>query len=395
MTKNKIIFVFAIVLTTGVCIFYKLHILSNKTLTVYEKNVSTSSSVKTIKKIAILLVNFNTAANDRQMSVADMSKLAFSAPDSLAAYWKEVSNGKWAIMGKVFDGITVRQASSSCTLDSNNKWGDEALAVAKKQGIDLSQYDYLVFAAKLPPLCPSMSSPIGEKGNRSFINIDRDLPAKYNKQSFFHEMGHMLGNLQHAGTMKCPLGIKNQQYELVNCEGDEYGDFYDAMGGQSRFNNKEWFYRQFNAYHKAELGFITAEHIKKVTQDGEYDLVSSEKEESGIQLIQIPLKNMHLQARPPAGSYFLYLDQRSNYGVFDKFEIDDPVVKGVSVYLGHTYQPKTPDEIRNSPIYRLILDDNSMSLAPGKSYTDPTQQVTLTTVSDKNGKARVKIQFSY
>ena len=328
-----------------------------------------SGAAKQKKKLAVILFNFQDWKNER-WTVDQVRQATFTGPNSLNAYYKEVSLGEIEFVGKlredgdVFGWITLPMNSAqcgcySCTMPD----GGPVRTELAKQGIDLSGYDFLQFMA------PCFGSGLGYIGGSwSFTGSLGHIQI--------HEMGHNLGSM-HAHALWCSGGASIGS----DCHCSEYGDLFDVMG---------WDTHHMNAYEKGlnnhDLTWLDPKNVVKATSDGAYSIYPIELPTSMPQRVDVPSGY--------GGNYVL--EYRQNYG-FDNFGSSHPVVKGVL--------------IRHTPLSSanyctaggsLLLDMtpstyanfNDAALGVGKSYTDTKNSVTIKTLSADSTNAVVDIRLS-
>jgi chitodextrinase len=161
----------------------------------------------------------------------------------------------------------------------------------------------------------------------------------------------------------------------ANCTSSEYGDPFDIMGSAST--------RHADNYHLAQMGFFGAADKQDVTTTGTYQLGVADLSSSTPKVLRL--------ARAGTGTWF-YLEYRQPYGsYFDNFGSSDPAVTGVTIRLGYDYS-----NLSQSQLLDTTPGTSSYSDAPlgaGRSVSDPTANVSFTTVSLSSTGATVQISF--
>lgn len=132
-------------------------------------------------------------------------------------------------------------------------WAEAADQAAAAAGVDLSRYRYRIYVLPTEIAYACNFAGLGNLGCgtfcRSWIAIcDR-------AGTYVHELGHNLG-MEHAGTDLDNNGSID----------DEYGDASCSMGS-GRFG-----WRQFNAPHKIQMGWVPWERTVAVTESGVHEV---------------------------------------------------------------------------------------------------------------------------
>lgn len=112
---------------------------------------------------------------------------------------------------------------------------------------------------------------------------------------YAHEIGHNLG-MAHASGKLCAHG----EFSPLSgrCQDVEYFDPLDTMGWH-------WEFRHFSSHRKAQLGWISPDHVQQVGGSGTYTVVPQEQPLPGIQSLLIPI---------PGTSESYHLEVRSDFG---------------------------------------------------------------------------------
>jgi chitodextrinase len=161
----------------------------------------------------------------------------------------------------------------------------------------------------------------------------------------------------------------------ANCTSSEYGDPFDIMGSAST--------RHADNFHLAQYGYFTSADTQDVTTGGQYQLGVVDQSASTPKVLRV--------ARTGTSTY-LYLEYRQPYGTyFDNFGSSDPAVTGVTVRLGNAYSSLTQSQLLDTTPGTSGFSD--APLAVGRSVTDPTSNVTLTTVSLSSTGATVGVSY--
>ena len=279
---------------------------------VVEGGFGTAAVPHGIKKLAVVLVKFS---DDPSMphTVQQMREWAFTAPDSVNNYYREISRGRVGLTGHlsasgdVVDWVNV-PPSSSC-----GEAVDAANVALEQQDFDLTPYDNVMYIMPgMAPLCASHAW-----DNRSVITwVEKLIMA--------HELGHNFG-IGHADGWSCqePVVSSSAAPPLhvplsSNCSLVGYADTFDIMGLG---------YRHTSPFHKWTLDYLAPSNLAVWSASGDFTLAPSELNTTAMQMLRVP--------RPAAGDgSFFQLEVRRPMGLFDNFAPSDPVVDGVSVRLG-------------------------------------------------------------
>ncbi|MFZ4516003.1 MAG: M12 family metallo-peptidase [Acidimicrobiia bacterium] len=154
-------------------------------------------------------------------TLADARSRLFGATNSVAAYFREATDGGIVLTGDVLGWYTVT-TTDTCDWQT---WTAQAQAAAIAAGVNMSQYQEIVTAGPFRLSCPFAG--IGNVGTSgAYINGGPSLVV------VAHEMGHNFG-LHHASTLRC---TKNGVTVVLSdaCTRAEYGDPYSAMGSSGR-----------------------------------------------------------------------------------------------------------------------------------------------------------------
>jgi len=341
----------------------------------------------TALRTLVLLMNFRDAPFE-PFTPDDARSRLFLGPDSVDAWYREMSEDALSLTGKVRpDGdvlgwFTVPyDGAGACDF---GVWSDAARVAAEAAGADLGGYDreVYVFPGGVTS-CGFIGTATVSAPAKVWMNGNLD-------QAFLaHELSHNFG-LLHASGLRCvdftgrpiPLG--------EHCEPDEYGDPFDPMG-----NNQRSLPRHLGNFHKEKVGFLQADEAPDgttltVTTDGVYVLTPSEQPLPGsVQTLRIP--RPYAPAAPTP--FYLYLDFRQPFGTFfDDFAGDDPAVTGVAVRLG-------PDVATFGQAYLLDMTPENYlfqdaTLAEGRSFLDGPNGITVTVLDVSPAAATVAITIA-
>jgi regulation of enolase protein 1 (concanavalin A-like superfamily) len=227
----------------------------------------------------VMLVNLQNVTV--ACSVAQVSNTMFGTTYSVDSLYRETSYGNVWFTGNVVGPYTINYSTTPC---DGWAWADAADQAATAAGVNLANYTRKVYV--LPGgTCIYGSGTIG--GNPSYSWIG-DCGGN---DVYAHELGHNL-DMHHSGTDQNNDGVINE----------EYGDVSDFMG----YGAVGW--RQINAPHKAQMGWMPQTKITTITAGGIFQVSALELNPASAPFAQAYLINV------PGSSESYYLSARRRIG---------------------------------------------------------------------------------
>jgi chitodextrinase len=319
-------------------------------------------AVSGTKSVVVLLFNFS---NDgaQPWTQASVVGTVFDAtegsPNSVNEYLQDASYGQLSLTGDVHGWYTIDATNAGCAYTT---WASQARSKATAAGVNLSAYQYVVYAFPSATSC-GWAGLAYLPGTSSWINGAMTLRV------VSHELSHNLG-VHHASTLACSTSGAPSTFGTT-CSQSEYGDPFTVMGSAQTRHHVNW--------HRAQLGWLP--DVQTVTASGTYLLTPAEL--SGTPRMVRVARN--------DGTY-LNLEFRRPWGIFDNFSASDPVVNGVSIRIA----PATTSIVQSK-----LVDANpstssfsDAALGVGKTVVDPLTGVSITTVSVGPAGASVSIQLA-
>ena len=206
-------------------------------------------------------------------------------------------------------------------------------------------------------------------GPHSWINGK----VKMNLYVATHELGHNFG-AHHAATLRCTQNGTRVAFSR-SCTSDEYGDPFDIMGGAGSYANTF----HLNNWHRRQVGGLTTADQQTITANGNYTVAVAQVAGGTPRILRV--------ARP--GGDFYHLEYRRPYGLFDPFSGTAPVVNGVSIRIAPNTQ-RIPSQLIDTTPETTSFSD--AALAAGRTFHDPVNGITITTLSIGSSSARVRVQ---
>lgn len=322
----------------------------------------------------VILVNFQDDPRE-PFTVEEASSFVFGEASD---FIHENSYGQTWLAGDVHGWYTL-PTTTTC---SDTVIREEADAIASVNGVNLADYDRIVYVYPNDNCGLGGQSTVGGNPSRAYVYVFPDL------RIFDHELGHSLG-LHHSHGMNCNGAVIGS-----DCNEIEYGDRLDIMGGREL---------HFNSFQKERLGWLNygdSPPIAIAQTDETFQLTPYEENSTGLHALKI-FRDLDPVTGQPR---YYYLEYRQLLG-FDAVLQQDPyanvenIVNGVVLHLGtvgdglHAENSSflldmTPDT-STSPV--LDLDDPA--LTSGRSYSDPTAGVTISTDWTDETGATVSVSF--
>ena len=298
------------------------------------------------KSVAVLLFNFSNNLA-QPWTPAAVQGVVFDNANSVDEYLRDASYGQLSLTGDVHGWYTIDASNAGCAYTT---WASQARAKATAAGVNLSAYQYVVYAFPQAGSC-GWAGLAYLPGTSSWINGAMTLRV------VSHELSHNLG-VHHASSLACTSSGTPTTFGGT-CSQSEYGDPFTVMGGASTRHHVNW--------HRAQLGWLP--DVQTVSASGTYLLTPAEI--SGTpRLVRVARSD---------GTY-LNLEFRQPWGtLFDNFSASDPVVNGVSIRIA----PATTSIVQSK-----LVDANpststfsDAALGVGKTVVDPLTGVSITTLS--------------
>ena len=311
---------------------------------------------------------------------------------SFAAYYNEVSYGKYQVTGTVIGPYPF----SMTTCDTSGM----ATAVEK---MITGTYNHLIYYFTATNLCDFGG--LGEEGSalkpakRTWMNGSLSCVV------LMQEPGHNLG-LMHANTMKC--GTSSFSATPSSCTITEYGSSMSTMGGGCK---------QFNAYERWYMNWLSGCNGVKTPANGTFNLLPLEANCSGgtgIQVLQVPFPATLTVSDPQSTNTAVnlnnyYVELRAAGGTFDAYATRVPT-SGV-VFTAPTVFIYASDNVRvpttssrgtvsqQNSVWTELLNMNPSSNAfaglttAGQSFVDPAGGPTITLTSISATGATVTVSY--
>jgi chitodextrinase len=314
---------------------------------------ATAAAVTGPKSVAVLLFNFsnNTA---QPWTTAHVRGVVFDNANSVDEYLRDASYGQLSLNGDVHGWYTIDASNAGCAYTT---WASQARSKASAAGVNLSAYQYVVYAFPQASSC-GWAGLAYLPGTSSWINGAMSLRV------VSHEVSHNLG-VHHASTLACSTGTFTG-----SCSQSEYGDPFTVMGAAQTRHHVNW--------HRAQLGWLP--DVQTVTASGTY-LVTPAELSGTPRLVRVARSD---------GTY-LNLEFRQPWGIFDNFSAGDPVVNGVSIRIAPATSTIVQSKLVDSNPSTTTFSDAALGV--GKTVVDPTTGVSISTVSVGPTGASVSIQF--
>ncbi|WP_158684657.1 NEW3 domain-containing protein [Pseudoalteromonas sp. T1lg48] len=317
------------------------------------------------QKVLVLMLNFQDNASARPWTAQEVEDMVFGRVND---YYKEASYGQTWLTGDV-RGYYTMPIDTTCDYFGMDKYAQQ---VAEDNGIDLSQYQRLVYMLPKNDSCTWRGQgTVGGNPSRAWLN------GELNLMTIGHELGHNLG-LKHAKRLNCGSG-----YLSDDCVAITYGDTLDIMGKSEG---------HFNVFNKERLGWLTAGRGEIITADvdGSYQLEPYEQASQGH------AKGLKVRRGTDATTgepLYYYLEYRQGTG-FDSFLAGKPVTQGVLVHLNSSAEDIRSSQLLDMTPLSSIYDLDDAALISGKSYNDAEAGVTITTEWANSSGVGVNISYS-
>jgi chitodextrinase len=314
---------------------------------------ATAAAATGPKSVAVLLFNFSNSTA-QPWTPAHVRGVVFDNSNSVDEYLRDASYGQLSLNGDVHGWYTIDATNAGCAYTT---WANQARSKATAAGVNLSAYQYVVYAFPQAASC-GWAGLAYLPGTSSWINGAMTLRV------VSHEVSHNLG-VHHASTLDCSTGTFTG-----SCTQSEYGDPFTVMGSAQTRHHVNW--------HRAQLGWLP--DVQTVTASGTY-LVTPAELSGSPRLVRVARND---------GTY-LNLEFRQPWGIFDNFSAGDPVVNGVSIRIAPSTSTIVQSKLVDASPSTTTFSDAALGV--GKTVVDPTTGVSITTLSVGPSGASVSIQL--
>jgi hypothetical protein len=318
------------------------------------------------KRIAIVLITF-TDNTTQPYTPAHAAGVAFTNPNSVAAYYAETSWGQLTLTGDVFGWYAIPNTDDGC---ATGTWASSANSVAAAAGVNLSTYDHVVYAFPQASSC-GWSGLAQLPGRLSWLNGSGAMGLRV----MAHELGHNFGT-HHSSTLNCTVnGVRVAlATSASSCTASEYGDPFTVMGAASQYHHTN--------FSRGNFGWLQAANTQTVTTEGDYTLRPIGPYDAGA------VQSLRIQR---GTNSYITLEFRRPYGTFDTFSTSAPVVNGVSVRLAPGYTTRTQSQLVDTTPTTTSFSDAALPV--GSTVQDPLSGVSITTLAVSATGATVRISF--
>ncbi len=282
---------------------------------------------------------------------------------STATWFKRASRGRHRVASAVTPWMSVAGGAANC----GDLYGSakRAVAAARSRGFNAKGFNRFMIVM---PQCGTNSS--GEMPGR--VTWIRE--GTTYRDVLTHELGHNLG-LDHANSLICRMG-KLRITQGTKCEGQEYGDLWDAMGISSR---------PYSVAVLQRLGW--AGKVVTATTSGTWRLADAEASGSGIQGVRVKVSNRV--------SYWLEYHTTDEASEKQPGTFEVKGTPGLQIRLDTGRKSlQILDAAPGNPDGSLFFPDPDLAnatLPAGSSFTTP-QGVRITLESQDAGGATVRVQ---
>lgn len=340
---------------------------------------ATSCSPQGEQKIAVLMVTYPGVTPPAVTAAQVADYMWGTSGRTLDGYWRDASYGKTSARGDVFGWYTLPQAY---TCDQSSLIRTAAIAAADAD-VDFRNYTRIFIL--IPPTsgcgwaglgnigCPTLSSP----GDGTFVASTSWMIASYftGRDNAIklsnHEGGHNLG-LMHARSRDFAteaLGAVGTQGTL-----SEYGDLLSAMGS--------WNYGHYAAQQKEQMGWQTAGvNTQTVQSNTTVAIQPTETSTTGVQTLKV--------LRGTGNNAYLWVEYRQPIGTYDS-TLPSTAFGGALVHYKDSITSNYTDLIDFTPETTTFNDG---VLAPGRTWTDPYSNVSLTIGAPAGGALPVTVNY--
>jgi hypothetical protein len=318
-------------------------------------------------KIALIVV-------DPSYDVTRGRQRLLMAADSPAAFYKDNSYGDWTIEGDAFGPYTID--IPNCNDSQLDPIAARGAAAAQAAGVDVSQYDNLMFY--MPASARCSWGGIAEVGINPTIGFKNGKNTWYRGDGcvvFAQELGHNFGLLHSHTCTAQPYA--SADYGGAACAGfSEYGDTYTPMGGGCG---------HFNAPEKGHMGFLTGCNTVAVAASGTFEIGPIETRCSGPQVLRVSGG-----ANVNQGPQYIYAEYRKGRGTVGS---DTRSPAGVYLHASAQYGGNLTDT--QDPDNRYAVDPFSVHapLTANQEWTEPSSGVTFRVMA-LGATATVQLTFA-
>lgn len=318
---------------------------------------ATAAAVTGTKQVAVVLLNFSNNTS-QPWTPSAVRGVLFDSAGSVNAYYQDASYGQMSLAGDVFGWYTIADDDSGCRYTT---WASAARQKASQAGVNLSAYQYVVFAFPSTASC-GWAGLAYLPGSESWLNGAMSLRVAA------HELGHNFG-VHHASTQSCTSGSERVTLSS-SCTLDEYGDPFTVMGSSSSRLHLNW--------HRSQMGWLG--DVQTASTTGTYTLTPVELAGSP-RLLRIARAD---------GTYF-QLEFRQPWGLFDNFGAGDAVVNGVTIRIAPAVSQLVQSKLLDATPATATFTDAPLAL--GQTFVDPFSGLQITTAGVSAVGAQVAIQF--